>query len=61
MLPWEVLLKQHRQVVHLIRHGQGYHNVVGEMDERNYASWEHEDAHLTEKGWSQVRITQHRH
>ena len=42
------------QIVHLVRHGQGFHNVAGEAKEELYKSWDFEDAHLTEKGWQQV-------
>ena len=42
------------QVIHLIRHGEGFHNVAGELDERNYLDHKFEDAHLTEFGWRQV-------
>jgi len=43
--------------VHLIRHGQGYHNVYGEADEKAYKSGKYMDAHLTELGWQQVLPT----
>jgi broad specificity phosphatase PhoE len=43
------------QIVHLIRHGQGYHNVYGEADEEAYKSGKYTDAHLTRLGWQQVR------
>ena len=43
------------QTVHLIRHGQGYHNVYGEADEEAYKSGKYTDAHLTRLGWQQVR------
>ena len=42
------------QVVHLIRHGQGTHNVAGHADAREYKSFEWLDAHLTAEGWRQV-------
>lgn len=42
------------QIVHLIRHGQGFHNVAGEAQYELYKSWDYEDAHLTERGWQQV-------
>ena len=41
--------------MHLIRHGQGFHNVYGEADEEAYKSGKYTDAHLTELGWKQVR------
>ncbi len=40
--------------MHLIRHGQGFHNVYGEADEEAYKSNKYMDAHLTELGWHQV-------
>ena len=42
------------QTVHFIRHGQGFHNVFGEVDAEAYKSGKYEDAHLTELGWQQV-------
>ena len=45
------------QVIHFIRHGQGYHNVAGHIDTAEYLKWEYEDAHLTELGWKQVFMT----
>lgn len=45
---------RHTKIVHLVRHGQGYHNVAGEAQENLYKSWDYEDAHLTEKGWQQA-------
>ena len=44
----------HVQVIHFIRHGQGYHNVAGHNDPARYLEWEFEDAHLTELGWEQA-------
>lgn len=44
------------QVLHLIRHGEGYHNVAGRRDHSLYSSWEYEDAHLTQFGWEQVCV-----
>eukprot|EP00850_Spirogloea_muscicola_P023171 SM000334S12540 [mRNA] locus=s334:51136:53698:- [translate_table: standard] len=40
--------------IHLIRHGQGYHNVAGEMDYGAYMSAEYFDAALTPMGWQQT-------
>lgn len=34
------------QVVHLIRHGKGFHNDL--PDEQMYKDWKYFDAHLTE-------------
>ena len=42
------------QIVHFIRHGQGFHNVFGEVDPEAYKSGKYEDAHLTVLGWHQV-------
>lgn len=50
-----ILVMLHFQVVHFIRHAQGFHNVAGELDHANYASEKYFDAHLTEKGWRQVQ------
>lgn len=44
----------HRQVIHFIRHGEGFHNVAGHVDHENYKGWEWEDAHLTANGWRQA-------
>lgn len=44
------------QVIHLVRHGEGFHNVAGRLNHDNYKSWSYEDAHLTEFGWKQVRV-----
>ena len=45
------------QIVHLVRHGQGYHNVAGEAEEDLYKSYDFLDAHLTAKGWGQVGLS----
>lgn len=45
---------RHTKVVHLIRHGLGFHNVAGQKDHDQYKSWEFEDAHLTAEGWAQA-------
>jgi len=42
------------KTIHIVRHGQGYHNVAGELDRANYMSWEFEDAALTDLGWQQA-------
>lgn len=42
------------KTIHFVRHGQGYHNVAGELDRANYMSQEFEDAALTELGWQQA-------
>jgi broad specificity phosphatase PhoE len=43
------------KTVFFIRHGQGHHNVAGDVDYANYMKEEYFDAGLTETGWSQVR------
>ncbi|CAL9093236.1 unnamed protein product [Musa textilis] len=45
---------QRCKTVHLVRHGQGIHNVKGEKDFRAYLSPELFDAPLTPLGWDQV-------
>lgn len=42
------------QVLHLIRHCQGYHNVAGKVDPGAYRSFDYWDAHLTQLGWQQA-------
>lgn len=42
------------QVIHLIRHGQGYHNVAGHNDYHQYRSEAYFDSHLNELGWQQA-------
>ena len=45
------------QVVHLIRHGQGEHNIAVQNaggDKSLYKSYEYFDARLTAFGWEQV-------
>eukprot|EP01018_Ginkgo_biloba_P002432 Gb_21976 [translate_table: standard] len=42
------------KTLHLVRHGQGYHNVEGEKDYKAYMSYEFVDASLTPLGWEQV-------
>lgn len=44
----------HCKTLHLVRHGQGYHNVAGEKDFGAYMSYEYVDASLTPLGWQQV-------
>jgi broad specificity phosphatase PhoE len=44
------------KVIHIVRHGQGYHNVAGELDHANYMSWEYADASLTDLGWLQAEV-----
>lgn len=41
------------KVIHIVRHGQGFHNVAGEVDHANYMSWDYLDASLTDLGWQQ--------
>ena len=53
---------RHTKVVHLIRHGEGEHNLAVERAGGRelpsahalYKSWEYEDAQLTARGWEQV-------
>ncbi|BBN16949.1 hypothetical protein MPTK1_7g10690 [Marchantia polymorpha subsp. ruderalis] len=42
------------KTIHLVRHGQGFHNVAGESDFKAYLSPDYFDASLTAKGWQQV-------
>ena len=42
------------QIVHFIRHGEGYHNVAGRKSTEEYKKEDYADAHLTELGWTQV-------
>ncbi|KAL1540250.1 phosphoglycerate mutase-like protein 1 isoform X3 [Salvia divinorum] len=42
------------KTIHLVRHAQGFHNVVGEKDHSAYMSPELFDAALTPLGWQQV-------
>ncbi|WIA10112.1 hypothetical protein OEZ85_010319 [Tetradesmus obliquus] len=49
---------RHHKVLHLIRHGEGYHNVAGRKDHSLYCSPEYLDAHLTEFGWQQAKALQ---
>ncbi|MFS7949259.1 putative histidine phosphatase superfamily, clade-1 [Helianthus anomalus] len=42
------------KTIHLVRHAQGVHNVLGEKDHSAYMSEELFDAHLTPLGWEQV-------
>ena len=49
------MLPLHRsKIVHLVRHGQGYHNVANTLNKANYTNWDYEDACLTEIGWQQA-------
>eukprot|EP00878_Enallax_costatus_P009327 GHUV01009749.1.p1 GENE.GHUV01009749.1~~GHUV01009749.1.p1 ORF type:complete len:333 (+),score=54.98 GHUV01009749.1:140-1138(+) len=49
---------RHHKVLHLIRHGEGFHNVAGRIDHETYKSWEYEDSHLTDYGWKQAKAVQ---
>lgn len=51
---------RHNKVIHLIRHGQGFHNVAGHKNSAQYLSYDWEDAHLTEYGWQQAEAL-HQH
>nr|KYP48485.1 hypothetical protein KK1_029863 [Cajanus cajan] len=42
------------KTVHLVRHGQGIHNVEGDKNYNAYMNPEYFDAHLTPLGWQQV-------
>eukprot|EP00195_Chlamydomonas_chlamydogama_P015983 CAMPEP_0202911318 /NCGR_PEP_ID=MMETSP1392-20130828/54635_1 /ASSEMBLY_ACC=CAM_ASM_000868 /TAXON_ID=225041 /ORGANISM="Chlamydomonas chlamydogama, Strain SAG 11-48b" /LENGTH=209 /DNA_ID=CAMNT_0049601783 /DNA_START=221 /DNA_END=847 /DNA_ORIENTATION=+ len=44
------------RVLHLIRHGEGFHNVAGEVNEEFYKLEQYRDAHLTERGWKQAAL-----
>ncbi|GLU08969.1 hypothetical protein SLE2022_258500 [Rubroshorea leprosula] len=49
------LFPLHRcKTIHLVRHGQGIHNVEGDENYKAYLSPEYFDAHLTPLGWQQV-------
>ncbi|KAI5067158.1 hypothetical protein GOP47_0018238 [Adiantum capillus-veneris] len=48
------------KIIHLVRHAQGYHNVVGEQDYEAYMSYDYVDASVTPLGWDQVdRLRRH--
>ncbi|GAB2222394.1 hypothetical protein Drorol1_Dr00013611 [Drosera rotundifolia] len=42
------------KIIHVVRHAQGFHNVVGNKDPRAYLSYDLLDASLTPFGWDQV-------
>ncbi|KAL8152379.1 hypothetical protein V2J09_010139 [Rumex salicifolius] len=42
------------KTIHLVRHAQGIHNVLGEKNYKAYLSPEYFDAELTPLGWKQV-------
>ncbi|KAF3435857.1 hypothetical protein FNV43_RR22949 [Rhamnella rubrinervis] len=49
------LFPLHRcKTIHLVRHGQGIHNVDGEKSYKSYMNPEYFDAQLTPLGWQQV-------
>ncbi|KAG0622192.1 hypothetical protein M758_3G078500 [Ceratodon purpureus] len=48
------------KVIHIVRHGQGFHNVAGEVDHASYTSWDYADASLTDLGWQQSEAL-HKH
>ncbi|XP_061370127.1 phosphoglycerate mutase-like protein 1 isoform X2 [Gastrolobium bilobum] len=49
------LFPLHRcKTIHLVRHGQGIHNVEGDKNYNAYLNPEYFDAHLTPLGWQQV-------
>lgn len=45
---------RHNKIVHLVRHGQGFHNVAGELTEDLYRDEMYFDAQLTARGWKQA-------
>ncbi|KAK7328057.1 hypothetical protein VNO77_22153 [Canavalia gladiata] len=49
------MFPMHRcKTIHLVRHGQGIHNVEGDKNYNAYMKPEYFDAHLTPLGWQQV-------
>lgn len=49
------LFPLHRcKTLHLVRHGQGIHNVEGDKNYKAYMNPDYFDAHLTPLGWQQV-------
>ncbi|KAL9321335.1 hypothetical protein ACSQ67_013174 [Phaseolus vulgaris] len=42
------------KTIHLVRHGQGIHNVEGDKDYDAYMKSEYFDAHITPLGWQEV-------
>ncbi|XP_043816567.1 phosphoglycerate mutase-like protein 1 isoform X3 [Manihot esculenta] len=53
--PGPSLFPLHRcKTLHLVRHGQGMHNVEGDKNCKSYFSPEYFDAQLTQLGWQQV-------
>ncbi|KAJ0829299.1 putative histidine phosphatase superfamily, clade-1 [Helianthus debilis subsp. tardiflorus] len=42
------------KTIHLVRHAQGIHNVIGDKDYKAYMSPDYFDAELTPLGWHQV-------
>ncbi|KAI6678267.1 hypothetical protein NL676_039063 [Syzygium grande] len=42
------------KTLHLVRHGQGIHNVEGDKNYKTYMNPDYFDAHLTPLGWQQV-------
>ncbi|KAJ4843063.1 hypothetical protein Tsubulata_042240 [Turnera subulata] len=53
--PGTTLYPLHRtKTIHLVRHAQGIHNVLGEKDESVYLSEELFEARLTPLGWEQA-------
>ncbi|XP_027334658.1 phosphoglycerate mutase-like protein 1 [Abrus precatorius] len=50
------------KTIHLVRHGQGIHNVEGDKNYKAYMNPEYFDAHLTPLGWQQVdNLREHVH
>lgn len=48
------------KTIHLVRHGQGHHNVAGEVDgDSAFLSPKYTDASLTPIGWRQVESLRH--
>ncbi|KAG0557354.1 hypothetical protein KC19_11G123000 [Ceratodon purpureus] len=42
------------KILHAVRHGQGFHNIAGDKDLKQYESWDFMDASLSELGWQQA-------
>ena len=54
MIP-AVKIHSKSKIVHFVRHAQGEHNVVGEVDHEEYKREDLEDAHLSELGRNQCQ------
>lgn len=49
-----VLPHRYTKTLHIIRHGEGFHNVAARQDRDAYRNWNYSDAHLTANGWKQA-------